>query len=160
VTTISKLTGVAGAGGALTAANVNTTFKVPSFTPGTNGGGRGGGGGGGGGPPGRFNGPGSFGAGNQVTVNGIDLTTGGQPLGPLSNRTLTSGRTLKTADANANVAVVDSSYAKSDSLKTGSDVTIAGTKFSVVGIVKDPPGDSPADIYTRSRVPRRWPAPR
>ncbi len=152
VTTISKLNGVAGAGGALTAANVNTTFKVPSFTPGTNGGGRGGGGrggggGGGGGTPGRFNGPGSFGAGNQVTVSGVDLTTGGQPLGPLSNGTLTSGRTLKTADATANVAVVDSSYAKSDSLKTGSDVTIAGTKFSVVGIVKDPPGDSPADIY-------------
>jgi ABC-type antimicrobial peptide transport system permease subunit len=155
VTTISKLNGVAGAGGALTAANVNTTFKVPSFTPGTNGGSRGGGGrgggsaggGGGGGTPSRFNGPGSFGAGNQVTVSGVDLTTGGQPLGPLSNGTLTSGRTLKTADASANVAVVDSSYAKSDSLKTGSDVTIAGTKFSVVGIVKDPPGDSPADIY-------------
>jgi ABC-type antimicrobial peptide transport system permease subunit len=148
VTTISKLNGVAGAGGALTAANVNTTFKVPSFTPGTNGGGRGGGAdGGGGGTPGRFNGPGSFGAGNQVTVSGVDLTTGGQPLGPLSNGTLTSGRTLKTADASANVAVVDSSYAKSDSLKTGSDVTIAGRKFSVVGIVKDPPGDSPADIY-------------
>ena len=148
VITISKLNGVTAAGGALTAANVNTTFKVPSFTPGTNGGGRGGGAdGGGGGTPGRFNGPGSFGAGNQVTVNGVDLTTGGQPLGPLSNGTLTSGRTLKTADASANVAVVDSSYAKSDSLKTGSDVTIAGTKFSVVGIVKDPPGDSPADIY-------------
>ena len=158
VTTISKLNGVAAAGGALTAANVNTTFKVPSFTPGTSGrggggGGRGGGagggggGGGGGGTPGRFNGPGSFGAGNQVTVSGVDLSSGGQPLGPLSNGTLSSGRTLKSADASANVAVVDSSYAKSDSLKTGSDVTIAGTKFSVVGIVTDPPGDSPADIY-------------
>ncbi|HEY2688857.1 MAG TPA: ABC transporter permease [Streptosporangiaceae bacterium] len=158
VTAISKLTGVAAAGGALTAANVNTTFKVPNFTPGSNGGGRGGsggngggggagGGGGGGGTPGRFNGPGSFRAGNQVTVNGVDLSTGGQPLGPLSNGSLTSGRTLKAADDSANVAVVDASYAKSASLKTGSSVTIAGKKFSVVGIVQDPPGDSPADLY-------------
>jgi putative ABC transport system permease protein len=159
VTTISKLNGVAAAGGALTAANVNTTFKVPNFTPGTNGGGRGGrggngggggggaGGGGGGGTPGRFNGPGSFRAGNQVTVTGVDLSAGGQPLGPLSNGTLTSGRTLKAADDGTNVAVVDASYAKSASLKTGSSVTIAGKKFSVVGIVKDPPGDSPADLY-------------
>ena len=105
------------------------------------------GGGGGGGTPGRFNGPGSFRAGNQVTVNGVDLSTGGQPLGPLSNGSLTSGRTLKAADDSANVAVVDASYAKSASLKTGSSVTIAGQKFSVVGIVQDPPGDSPADLY-------------
>jgi ABC-type antimicrobial peptide transport system permease subunit len=157
VTTISKLNGVAAAGGALTAANVDTTFKVPNFTPGSNGGGRGGrggnggggagGGGGGGATPGRFNGPGSFRAGNQVTVNGVDLSTGGQPLGPLSNGSLSSGRTLKAADDSANVAVVDASYAKSASLKTGSSVTIAGRKFSVVGIVQDPPGDSPADLY-------------
>jgi ABC-type antimicrobial peptide transport system permease subunit len=82
-----------------------------------------------------------------VTVNGVDLSTGGQPLGPLSNGSLTSGRTLKAADDSANVAVVDASYAKSASLKTGSSVTIAGKKFSVVGIVQDPPGDSPADLY-------------
>src|SRR6185437_1434496 len=118
VSTISKLNGVATAGGALTAANVNTTFKVPNFTPGSNGGGRagrggngggggaGGAGGGGGGTPGRFNGPGSFRAGNQVTVNGVDLSTGGQPLGPLSNGTLTSGRTLKASDASSDLAVV------------------------------------------------------
>jgi ABC-type antimicrobial peptide transport system permease subunit len=42
------------------------------------------------------------------------------------------------------VAVVDSSYAKSANLKVGSDVTIANTKFPVVGIVKDSSG---TDIY-------------
>ena len=59
---------------------------------------------------------------------------------PAQHGTLSSGRTLKSADASANVAVVDSSYAKSDKLKTGSDVTIAGTKFTVVGIVTRPAG--------------------
>ncbi|HEX4659854.1 MAG TPA: ABC transporter permease [Streptosporangiaceae bacterium] len=145
VTTISKLNGVAAAAGAVTAANVNTTFKIPDFN---SGGGNGNGvGGGSGRPAGGFGGPGSFSAGNQVTVNGVDLASGGQPLGPLSNGTLSSGRTLKTSDASSDVAVVDSSYAKSASLKVGSDVTIANTKFRVVGIVTDPAGDSSADIY-------------
>jgi ABC-type antimicrobial peptide transport system permease subunit len=145
VTTISKLKGVAAAGGALTGSNVDTTFKIPDFSAG--GGSGGGRGNGGSGNPGSFRGPGSFNAGNTVTVNGVDLSSGGQPLGPLSNGSLSSGRTLKSSDASADVAVVDASYAKSSSLKVGSDVTVAGTKFPVVGIVKDPAGDSSADIY-------------
>jgi ABC-type antimicrobial peptide transport system permease subunit len=144
VTTISKLKGVAAAGGALTASNVDTTFKIPDFSQG---GGGGGGGSGRGGSSGSFRGPGSFNAGNAVTVNGVDLSSGGQPLGPLSNGTLSSGRTLKSSDANSDVAVVDASYAKSDNLKVGSDVTIANIKFPVIGIVTDPAGDSSADIY-------------
>jgi ABC-type antimicrobial peptide transport system permease subunit len=142
VTTISKLNGVAAAGGALTAANVDTTFKIPNFSAGggfPSGGTRSG--------DGQFRGPGSFNAGNQVTVNGVDLSAGGQPLGPLSNGTLSSGRTFKASDASSDVAMVDASYAKSASLKVGSDVTIASTKFPVVGIVTDPAADSSADIY-------------
>jgi ABC-type antimicrobial peptide transport system permease subunit len=147
VTTISKLNGVAAASGALSAANVDTTFKIPDFSGGGGGGGGGGRGGGGGGGTGSFSGPGSFNAGNQVTVSGIDLATGSQALGPLSNGTLASGRTLKASDASSDVAVIDSSYAKSASLKVGSDVTIANTKFPVVGIVTDPASDTSADIY-------------
>jgi putative ABC transport system permease protein len=150
VTTISKLNGVAAAGGALTGANEDTTFKIPDFNSG--GGGAGGGGFGGGGGGGRsggggFRGPGAFNVGNQVTVNGVDLASGGSLLGPLSNASLSSGRTLKSSDANSDVAVIDSSYAKSASLKVGSDVTIANTKFPVVGIVTAPAADSSADIY-------------
>jgi ABC-type antimicrobial peptide transport system permease subunit len=145
VTTISKLKGVAAAGGALTASNVDTTFTIPNFSSGSSGSGSRGNRGSG--TPGSFRGPGSFNAGNTVTVNGVDLSSGGQPLGPLSNGTLSSGRTLKSTDASSFVAVVDASYAKSSSLKVGSDVTVAGTKFPVVGIVKDPAGDSSADIY-------------
>jgi ABC-type lipoprotein release transport system permease subunit len=146
VTTISRLNGVAAAAGAVTANDVNTTFKIPNFN---SGGANGGAPGGGGTPPGggSFQGPGSFNTGNQVTVNGVDLSSGGSPLGPLSNGTLTSGRTLKSSDGNSDVAVLDSSYAKSASLKVGSDITIANTKFSVVGIVRDTASQSSTDIY-------------
>jgi len=148
VTTISKLNGVAAAGGALTGANEDTSFTIPNFNSGGGGGGGfGGGGGGRSGGGGGFRGPGAFNIGNQVTVNGVDLSSGGSLLGPLSNASLSSGRTLKSSDANSNVAVVDSSYAKSASLKVGSDVTIANTKFPVVGIVTAPAADSSADIY-------------
>jgi len=147
VTTISKLKGVVAAGGALTASNVDTTFTIPDFSSGGGSSGSGGRGSRGSGGTGSFRGPGSFNAGNTVTVNGVDLSSGGQPLGPLSNGTLASGRTLKSSDASSDVAVVDASYAKSSSLKVGSDVTVAGTKFPVVGIVTDPAGDSSADIY-------------
>jgi putative ABC transport system permease protein len=148
VTTISKLSGVAAASGALTASNIDTTFKIPDFSGGGGGGGgRGGGGGGGGGGSGSFRGPGSFNTGNTVTVDGVDLASSSQALGPLSNGALSSGRTLKSSDASSNVALVDASYAKSASLKVGSDVTIAGTKFPVVGIVTNPASDASADVY-------------
>ena len=143
VTTISRLKGVAAASGALTADSVNTTFKIPKFSSGSGGGAPGGGAGGTGG----FSGPGSFNTGNAVSVDGVDLASSAQALGPLSNGTLKSGRTLKSSDASSDVAVIDSSYAKSASLKVGSDVTIASTKFTVVGIVSVSASDSSADVY-------------
>jgi putative ABC transport system permease protein len=142
VTTISKLKGVAAASGALTADSVDTTFKIPNFNSGGSGGGAPGGGGGGG-----FSGPGSFNTGNTVSVDGVDLSSSAQALGPLSNGTLKSGRTLKSSDASSDVAVIDSSYAKSASLKVGSTVTLASTKFTVVGIVSVSASDSSADVY-------------
>jgi putative ABC transport system permease protein len=149
VTTISKLKGVAAAGGALTADNVDTTFKIPDFSSGGSGGSGASRSSGSapGSASGGFSGPGSFSAGNQVSVDGVDLSSAGAALGPLSNGTLSSGRTLKASDAHADVAVVDSGYAKSASLKLGSDVTLASTKFTVVGIVTDPASDSSADVY-------------
>ena len=144
VTTISKLKGVAAASGALTADSVNTTFKIPKFSGGNGGSGAGGAPSGG---TGGFSGPGSFNSGNTVSVDGVDLASSAQALGPLSNGTLKSGRTLKSSDASSDVAVIDSSYAKSASLKVGSTVTIASTKFTVVGIVSVSASDSSADVY-------------
>ncbi|HUA30974.1 MAG TPA: ABC transporter permease [Streptosporangiaceae bacterium] len=150
VTTISKLNGVAAASGTLTASDVDTTITIPDFSSGGGGGGGGSGGfggGGGGGGSGGFRGPGGFNPGNSVSVDGVDLSSSAQALGPLSNGTLSSGRTLKSSDASANVAVIDTTYAKSASLKVGSDVTLASTKFTVVGIVSEPASDSSADVY-------------
>jgi len=144
VTKISKLQGVAAAAGALTASDVDTTFTIPNF----NGGGGGGGGSGSrSGGTGGFRGPGGFNLGNSVSVSGVDLASSAAGLGPLSNSTLSSGRTLRSSDANSDVAVIDSSYAKSASLKVGSDVTLASTSFKVVGVVTEPTDDSSSDVY-------------
>src|SRR5260370_41456492 len=74
-------------------------------------------------------------------VDGVDI--GHSSLGPLSAGTIKSGHSLTAAEANSDVAVVDSGYAKANSLKVGSTVTIAKTKFTVVGIVAQPQGGSP-----------------
>jgi putative ABC transport system permease protein len=138
VTTISRLRNVAAAAGALTLSNTHITGTVPDFAAG-------GGPGGGGGRTGSIT-PATF------TVNGVDLSAGGQVLGPLTSGTISSGRTFTSADAGARVAVVDSGYAKSNGLKVGSVVTLGntsgtGTNFGVVGIVAEPPGATPADVY-------------
>ncbi len=81
----------------------------------------------------------------SFTVDGVDLSHG--RLGPLSNAKLSSGRTLGSSDADANAALVDSNYARANKLKTGSAITIAKTTFRVVGIVSQPQGSSPANVY-------------
>jgi putative ABC transport system permease protein len=96
--------------------------------------------------PKRFGQPGSpLPAPNSFTVDGADVSHPG--LGPLSAGTITSGRSLTGADAHANVAVLDSGYAASHKLKTGSTVRIIGHRFTVVGIVAQPQGASPPQVY-------------
>ena len=82
---------------------------------------------------------------NSFNVQGVD--TSHLSLGPLSAGTVTSGRSLTSADAHANVAVVDSGYARSSKLKAGSTVKIVGHSFTVVGIVAQPQGGSPPQVY-------------
>jgi putative ABC transport system permease protein len=82
---------------------------------------------------------------SSFNVDGVD--TGHLSLGPLSAGTLTSGRSLAGSDATSNVAVVDSGYARSHKLKTGSVIHIVGHKFTVIGIVAQPQGGSPPDVY-------------
>jgi len=82
---------------------------------------------------------------NSFNVQGVD--TSQLSLGPLSAGTVTSGRSLTSADAHANVAVVDSGYARSSKLKAGSTVKIVGHSFKVVGIVAQPQGGSPPQVY-------------
>jgi ABC-type antimicrobial peptide transport system permease subunit len=152
VTTISKLDNVAAAAGGLTLTDRTVTGTVPAFnTSGGAGGGGFGGGGGAGGGGGGFTGGGtsSFNT-NSFTVTGVDIGNG--ELGPLSTGTVSSGRTFATADNSKDVALVEASYATSEKLKVGSTIAVGNSKgtatnFTVVGIVSEPSGDSPSNIY-------------
>jgi ABC-type lipoprotein release transport system permease subunit len=141
VTSISGLHGVAAAGGALALTDLSISGTVPNVSAG-GGGGFGGGGGGGGTGGGGF--ASSFST-NTFTVNGTQISAG--EVGPLSSSKITSGRTFTTADANSNVAVIDSSYAKQNKLTTSSKISVGGTSFKVIGIAKQPQGGSPANVY-------------
>src|SRR5215470_16531080 len=81
----------------------------------------------------------------MVRLDGVDLSHLG--LGPIASATVTSGRALTAADANSNVALIDSGYAAANRLAVGSTITIAGTDFVVAGIVRQPQGGGAADVY-------------
>jgi ABC-type lipoprotein release transport system permease subunit len=101
----------------------------------------------GGGAPGGGPGGGGFGSLNtsSFTVTGVDPSN--DSLGPLSSGTISSGHGITSAEANQNVAVVDSNYAKAQNVKTGSAITVAGKSFTVVGIVRAAQGVTDADVY-------------
>ncbi|WBO64188.1 ABC transporter permease [Streptomyces camelliae] len=82
---------------------------------------------------------------NQYSVFGTDVTK--PEAGPLTSSKITSGRTFRTTETDAKVAVVDASYAKEKSLKVGSTVTIKNVKYAVVGIATADSGDAAANLY-------------
>ena len=137
LTSVSGLRDVSAAAGGLTLTDTKITGTIPAI----NSSGSGGGGSGGGG---FFSGsltPSGF------SVDGVDLSGKAAGLGPLSLGTLKSGRTLTSADANADVALVDANYAKSNKIAVGSTVTVAKTNFTVAGIVSIPASASSYDVY-------------
>ncbi|GGL76514.1 membrane protein [Streptomyces fumigatiscleroticus] len=103
------------------------------------------GGGGSGQPQGEVRGGGADFDVNNYSVYGTDVTK--PALGPLTSSSITSGRTFKTTETDAKVAVADSAYAKEKKLKTGSTVTIKGTEFKVIGIATADSGDAAANLY-------------
>ncbi|MFD8230409.1 ABC transporter permease [Streptomyces sp. NPDC059696] len=96
-------------------------------------------------PQGRVEGGGADFDVNSYSVFGTDVTK--PSLGPLTSSKITSGRTFTTAETNARVAVADSAYAKEKKLRTGSTVTIKGSRFKVVGIATADSGDAAANLY-------------
>jgi ABC-type lipoprotein release transport system permease subunit len=82
---------------------------------------------------------------NSFSVTGVDPSN--DALGPLNSGAITSGHGLTVAEADENVAVVDANYAKSENLKTGSKITVAGKSFTVVGIVQPAEGVTGTDVY-------------
>ncbi len=145
VTKVSSISDVAAAAGGLSLTDRQISGKVPAVN---NSGGQQGGGfpGGGGGNPG------SFGANfkiNTFSVTGVDLANG--ELGPLSSESISAGRTFAAADADSNVALLDSNYATQEKLKVGDTISIGnssntGTTFKIVGLVASS-GSSPSDVY-------------
>ena len=148
VTTVAKLDNVTAAAGGLTLNDRTISGTVPALNFSSGGGGfRDGGSGGGSGNPSSFGANFSIGT---FTVNGVDITNG--ELGPLSTGKVSSGRTFTTADESSDVALVDSSYATQNKLKVGSTIAVGNSKntptnFKVVGIVSEPAGNNPADVY-------------
>ena len=127
VASIARLPGVQAVAGGLTL--LDTKLTIPSLSQlGPNG------------AP-----PASGTQGTTCTVDGVDPSRLG--LGPFASAALSAGRSLRDSDANANVAVVDSSYATASKLTVGSAVTIAHIAFKVVGIVDQPQGGGAADVY-------------
>ena len=141
VTSISQLKHVSAAAGGLTLTDTKISGKIPKFSSG-------GGAPSGGGVPSSGGGGGNF-RGNiktsSFTVSGVDLATA--KVGPLSSGKLKSGATFSTSDAHSDVAVVDANYATQKKLAVGSTVTVAKTRFKVIGIVSVPQGGSPPNVY-------------
>jgi putative ABC transport system permease protein len=97
--------------------------------------------------PKNFGGPGGSAPPTPSSFNVDGVDTSHLSLGPLSAGKITSGHSLTSSDANSDVAVVDSGYAISHKLKVGSKVGIVGHNFKVIGIVSQPQGGSPPDVY-------------
>jgi ABC-type antimicrobial peptide transport system permease subunit len=134
VTAIARMDHVSAAAGGLTLTNTRISGKIPSSSSS---------GGGGFAPGGGSGGPSSFKI-SSFSVDGVDLATG--KVGVLSSGKITSGRTFQSSDANSDVALVSSGYARQHSLKTGSKITVAGTTFTVIGVV-NVPASTAANVY-------------
>src|SRR6202045_1229076 len=143
ISTVAGLNDVSAAAGGLTLNDRTLSGTVPAIN--TSGGGGFGGGGSGGGQSFRAN----FST-NTFGVDGVDISGG--ELGPLSSGKLSAGRTFTSADASSDVALVDASYATQNKLSVGSTIAIGNssgtaTNFKVVGVVSEPAGDNPSDVY-------------
>ncbi|MGC0329852.1 ABC-type antimicrobial peptide transport system permease subunit [Streptomyces sp. SAI-170] len=103
------------------------------------------GGPGGGAAEGRVEGGGADFDVDNYSVYGTDVTE--PALGPLTSSKITSGRTFKTSETNAKVAVVDSAYAKEKKYKVGSTVTVKSVEYDVIGVATADSGDAAADVY-------------
>ncbi|MEV0494251.1 ABC transporter permease [Streptomyces atratus] len=147
---VGKQNGVADAVGGLSlnVLKVDGRFKRGEFKQNGNAGAtdqRGPGGGGATQPQGEVQGGGASFDVNSYTVYGTDVTK--QDLGPLTSSKITKGRTFKATETDAEVAVVDASYAKQKKLAVGRTVTVSGTTYKIVGVSTADSGDAAANLY-------------
>jgi len=146
LTKTKTVSGVASAAAVLSLTNSTFDGTLPNFQQ-FRGGGQGGGQGGGttsGSTPAPTGGADGAG-GSSFTVDSftvMGINPGADAVGPLSAATLSKGRTLTSKDTGKDVAVLDSSYAKKQTLSVGDTTTIGAKTFTVVGIVKPTGSDS------------------
>ncbi|MFJ4811600.1 ABC transporter permease [Streptomyces longwoodensis] len=149
VAKVSAQKGVQGAVGGLSlqVLKVSGQFTRGQFQQDGTGGQQGGPGGtgGSGAPQGEVQGGGANFDVNSYSVYGTDVTE--PALGPLTSSKITSGRTFRTTETAARVAVADSAYAKEKKLEVGSTVTVKGVKFTVIGVATADSGDAAANLY-------------
>ncbi|MFC9396366.1 ABC transporter permease [Streptomyces sp. NPDC057027] len=82
---------------------------------------------------------------DSFTIYGTDVIA--PDLGPLTTSTVSAGRTFKTTETNAEVAVVDSAYAQQKDLSVGDELTVKGVEFEIIGIATADRGQSAAQVY-------------
>ncbi|MEV4937670.1 ABC transporter permease [Streptomyces zaomyceticus] len=82
---------------------------------------------------------------DSFTLYGTDVTA--PDLGPLTTSTVSRGRTFKTSETDAKVAVVDSAYAQEQGLDVGDELTVKKVEFEIVGIATADRGQSAAQVY-------------
>ena len=135
--TIQGLDNVAGAAATLSLSNTTFNGELPDFTQRQQGAAPGSGTDQSSGQTPPTGGPDGAGGSSfdvdSFSVLGFDPSQ--DAVGPLSAVTLTDGRTLTSDDVSADVAVLDASYATTASLAVGDTIAIAGTDFSIVGLV-------------------------
>jgi ABC-type antimicrobial peptide transport system permease subunit len=77
---------------------------------------------------------------SSYSIAGVDVSQ--TSLGPLSSTELVSGRTFKSSETTAKVAVLSQSYAKQNKYAVGSTFKISGSKYTVIGLVTSSAGSS------------------
>jgi putative ABC transport system permease protein len=82
---------------------------------------------------------------SSVGVDGVDIAHPGY--GPLASARLTKGRDFTSTDENSDVALVDANYAIAHGLTINDTVTLAGTKFTIIGILSQDEATSPPGVY-------------
>ena len=85
----------------------------------------------------------------EFSVLGINASTA--EVGPMSSVKLSSGRLLAASDEGKYNVVVDSTYATTEKLALNGTVTIAGKKFTIVGLVG--PASGAAETASNTYIP-------
>lgn len=81
---------------------------------------------------------------STFSIAGVDVTN--RDVGSVTASQITKGRFFANDEGDANVAIVDASYAKQQKLNVGSTITIGGKDFEVIGISEAPAGGDEVNV--------------